>query len=50
MDVESLSGIIWGYLTWLPKWFLRWKFSEERMADFMMIDILPRHSIIGLTA
>lgn len=42
MDIESLPGI-WGYLTWLPKWFLRRRFSEERMADLMIVDIPSRH-------
>ena len=42
METESWPGI-WGYLTWLPKLFLRWKFSEERMADLVKIDICPRH-------
>ena len=42
METESWAGI-WGYLTWLPKLFLRWKFSEERMADLVKIDIFPRH-------
>ena len=34
---------VWGYLTRLPKLFLRWKFSEKRMADLVKIDIYPRH-------
>ena len=42
METESWPGI-WGYLRWLPKLFLRWKFSEERMADLVKIDICPRH-------
>lgn len=42
MDIESFAGM-WRYLTWLPEWFLRRKFSEERMADLMMVDIPSRH-------
>ena len=34
---------VWGYLTRLPKLFLRWKFSEEQMADLVKIDICSRH-------
>ena len=47
MDTESLPGI-WGYLTWLPKMFLRWKFSEERMANLVEVDIFPRHENVSV--
>ncbi|MCY3956237.1 MAG: hypothetical protein OXF47_09635 [Nitrospira sp.] len=42
MEIPSVSPI-WGYLAWLPKWLMRWKFSEERMANLVNVDIRPRH-------
>lgn len=44
MDLGALlTGMLRGCLKWLPKRFLRWRFSEERMAEFVMIDIPSRH-------
>ena len=42
MEISSLLEI-WKYLTWLPKWFLRRIFSEQRLAALVIVDIRPRH-------
>ncbi|MDE0145942.1 MAG: hypothetical protein OXI53_01840 [Nitrospira sp.] len=47
MDIESFAGM-WGYLTWLPKWLLRRKFSEECMANLVKVDIFPRHENVSV--
>ena len=42
--MEFLARLdIWRYLTWLPKWLLRRKYSEECLADLVTVDLRPRH-------
>ena len=42
MEILALLEI-WRFLTWLPKWILKRIFSEQRMADLVIVDIRPRH-------
>ena len=42
MEILALLEI-WRLLTWLPKWILKRIFSEQRMADLVIVDIRPRH-------
>lgn len=43
--MEFLTRLdIWRLLTWLPKWILRRKYSEQRMADLVTVDLRPRHN------
>lgn len=47
MNIEL--EVIWRFLMlWLPKWLLRWKFSEERMANLVKVDIFPRHENVSV--
>lgn len=43
MEILALLEI-WRCLTWLPKWILKRIFSEQRMADLVIVDIRPRHN------
>ena len=42
MEILALLEI-WRFLTWLPKRILKRIFSEQRMADLVIVDIRPRH-------
>ncbi|MDD9974850.1 MAG: hypothetical protein OXU27_12635 [Candidatus Poribacteria bacterium] len=42
--MELLTRLdIWRLLTWLPKWILRRKYSEQRIAALVAVDLRPRN-------
>lgn len=42
MEILALLEI-WRLLTWLPKWILKRIFTEQRLADLVIVDVRPRH-------
>lgn len=44
MEGLSISSI-WKLLKWLPPFFLKRVFTKEKLADLILVDILPRHEV-----
>lgn len=43
--METLARLdIWRFLIWSPKWILRLRYSNQRMADLLTVDLRPRHN------
>jgi hypothetical protein len=42
VEISSIIEI-WKYLKWLPKFFLRKLFSQERLSDLVLVDVQARH-------
>lgn len=45
MELLSITEI-WKYFKWLPKFILRRLFTKKRLADLVIIDVMPRHQSV----
>ena len=42
MEITSIP-VIWSFLKWLPRFYLRRMFTKERLADLILVDVRPRY-------
>lgn len=48
MEITIPISSIWSFLSWLPKFVLRKKFPESRMAKLIYADLRPRHQPVTI--
>ena len=49
VNIEGIPiGSIWSFLRWLPKWYLRKRFPQDRLARLVYVDIRPRHESVAI--